>query len=499
MGTKAVSVESKRCAIYTRKSTHIGLDQQFNSLDAQRDTCLRYIQNQPGWRALTESYDDGGFTGKNTDRPAFQRLLADVEAGKVDVIVVYKLDRFSRSLLDFLKLQEQLDKRGCGVVSVTQNFNTADAMGRLILNVLLSFAQFEREMIAERIRDKVAAARRKGKWTGGVVPFGFEVRDKRLLHNPPEAAAVRRAFELFAENQQLLLVARMLNDQALPGPAGSPWTKVAVRRLIRNPLYAGLCRAGNELAPGEHEAIITSETFQRAQAILDGRLRERADHGRNDEYLLQGLLRCGRCGSAMTPASTRKGDRAYRYYRCSARNKNGSDACQTTNAPAASLEQFVVESLVGGARGMFSVAEAKAALDLRVEQRRKELEAERVGLPAQIATASAKASQYLDELTGLEGRAREVAQRRLREESERLEAVEQRLTDSDRQLAALAERSADAAWVAEVLGDFRRIWDVLSVSNRRRLLRAAVDHVAFGERGAVIHFALPGLGDGVAA
>jgi site-specific DNA recombinase len=402
--SQATDSKTKRCAIYTRKSHEKGLDQDFNSLDAQRETCVRYIQTQPGWTVLDETYEDGGFTGKNTDRPAFQRLLADVDAGKIDVIVVYKLDRFSRSLLDFLKLQEELDKRGCGVVSVTQNFNTADAMGRLILNVLMSFAQFEREMTAERIRDKVAAARRKGKWTGGVVPFGFEVRDKRLVMNELEAATVRAAFELFVEHEQLSVAARLLTERALPGRRQIKWTKVAVRRLVRNPLYAGLCRAGDDLTRGEHKAIVDDELFRAAQDILDGRARDRVDHGRNDDYLLQGLLRCGLCGRSMTPASTRKGAREYRYYRCSGRNNNGSDACGATNAAAASIEEYVATKIVSRAAGVLSVQQTKAALDAHLERRRKELDLERAALPPQIAATSAKAAQYLHGMLTSRGR-----------------------------------------------------------------------------------------------
>ena len=209
--TPAPGSETKRCAIYTRKSTTMGLEQEFNSLDAQRESGLAYIQRQTGWKVVDERYDDGGFTGANTDRPAFTRLLADVEAGKIDVIVVYKVDRLSRSLLDFVKMMERFTAAGVSFVSVTQNFSTADAMGRLTLNMLMSFAEFEREMIAERTRDKIAASRRKGKWTGGPVPFGYSVKDKKLLVNEVEAQIVREAFTLFLQHRQMAMVARTLH------------------------------------------------------------------------------------------------------------------------------------------------------------------------------------------------------------------------------------------------------------------------------------------------
>ncbi len=265
--------EKRRCAVYTRKSTTIGLEQEFNSLDAQREACLSYVSNRSDWRPVDERYDDGGFTGANIDRPAFQRLLADVEAHRVDIVVVYKVDRLSRSLLDFVKVMERLTAAGASFVSVTQNFSTADAMGRLTLNMLMSFAEFEREMIAERTRDKICAARRKGKWTGGPVPFGYDVRNKHLVVNESEAVIVREAFQLLLHHRQPAIVARLLNEGGqLPRlPAGETmrrWTKDAMARLLRNPLYAGFVRCGAELSSGEHAPIISMETHQSARMVF---------------------------------------------------------------------------------------------------------------------------------------------------------------------------------------------------------------------------------------
>ena len=212
IASRKVAPETRRCAIYTRKSTSVGLEQDFNSLDAQREACAAYIQKQPGWTVVDERYDDGGFTGANIERPAFQRLLTDIDAAKIDVVVVYKVDRLSRSLLDFAKLMERFGRAGASFVSVTQNFSTADAMGRLTLNMLMSFAEFEREMIGERTRDKIAAARRKGKWTGGPVPLGYTVKEKRLVVNEAEAVLVREVFALYLEQRSTLAVARLLNE-----------------------------------------------------------------------------------------------------------------------------------------------------------------------------------------------------------------------------------------------------------------------------------------------
>ena len=347
--------ELRRCAIYTRKSTSVGLEQDFNSLDAQREACTAYIQNQPGWTVVGERYDDGGFTGANIDRPAFQRLLTDIEAAKIDVVIVYKVDRLSRSLLDFAKLMERFNRAGASFVSVTQNFSTADAMGRLTLNMLMSFAEFEREMIGERTRDKIAAARRKGKWTGGPIPLGYTVHEKRLVVNEPEAVLVREIFVLYLEQRSTLAVARLLNETnrstkrrvAANGriTEARRWTKPDVLSVIKNPVYAGYIRSHGEFYDGEHEAVVDRETFSRARVLLDGATRTTNDPSRNPDYILRGLLRCGCCGSAFTPASTRTGRKEYRYYRCIRRDKEGREACPSSPLPADAIEAYVIDRL----------------------------------------------------------------------------------------------------------------------------------------------------------
>ena len=344
--------KTRRCAIYTSKSTPVGLEQDFNSLDAQREACAAYIQKQPGWTLVDERYDDGGFTGANIERPAFQRLLTDIDEGKIDVVVVYKVDRLSRSLLDFAKLMERFGAAGTSFVSVTQNFSTADAMGRLTLNMLMSFAEFEREMIGERTRDKIAAARRKGKWTGGPIPFGYTVKEKRLVVNDDEAVLVREIFALYLEQRSALAVARILNERHLssksdPADDGKcrTWTKANVLRLIRTPVYAGDIRSHGEFYDGEHEALVDRETFSRAGALLNVAARTTNDPSRNPDYILRGLLRCACCGSAFTPASTRRGRTEYRYYRCIRRDKEGREACPSSPLPAGAIEAYVIERL----------------------------------------------------------------------------------------------------------------------------------------------------------
>jgi len=480
--------ETKRCAIYSRKSVAVDASQDFNSLDAQREACLAFIQRQPSWAPLDVRYDDGGFTGANIDRPAFQRLLADVDAGKIDIVVVYKVDRLSRSLLDFAKVMERFTNAGASFVSVTQNFSTADAMGRLTMNMLMSFAEFEREMIGDRTRDKVAAARRKGKWTGGRTPFGYDLKEKRLVVNELDALVVREAFDLLLQQHHVAQVARTLNERgrwprATRNPNGKPprWTKDSLARLLRSPLYAGLIASGDEIYPGEHPALVCKETHDRAQHLLAGTGRGPIYNGINHDYVLRGLLRCGLCDAAMSPASTRKGTREYRYYRCSKRDKAGPESCSAAPLPADAIEAYVVERLTEAALAQALCASTRDALAERIRRSRTVFETTRRKLPSHIANLSANASRLVDDLPRLDGRAREVIEAKLRAESEKLSEAERQLADAERGLADLDGMAAEATWVTNALADLGKVWGVLTVQNRGRLLRALIDRIAVDE------------------
>ncbi|CAM4543437.1 recombinase family protein [Myxococcus xanthus] len=487
--SKAPLTVEKRCAVYTRKSTAAGLEMEFNSLDAQRESCVSYVQRQPGWALVDESYDDGGFTGANMERPAFQRLLQDVDAGRVDVVVVYKVDRLSRSLLDFAKVMERLNTAGASFVSVTQNFSTADAMGRLTLNMLMSFAEFEREMISERTRDKVAAARRKGKWTGGRAPLGYEVKDKRLVVNEYEAVVVREAFELYLQHQQASAVARLLNEtgrktkrhEAQSGAtrAARKWTTQDVLRLLRSPLYAGFVPYGDETHPGEHPAIVDRATFHRVQDMLGGPGIQY--HGRNPDYVLRGLLRCGLCGEAMTPGSTRKGEREYRYYRCVTRDKQGKEGCRAAPLPAAALEDFVVTQLREVSVGDGFAAQVHARLTARLEEKHQALRAERAQLPRDLAKRAGESRKWVDSLAKLEGPARRLVEEKLTAAEEEVAGMRKRLAEVERALDTIEGEKVEAEWVAQALANFDAVWDALTATNRGRLLRALVGRVVVNE------------------
>ncbi len=316
-----------RCAIYTRKSTDEGLEKEFNSLDAQRESGEAYIKSQEheGWRCLPDRYDDGGFTGGNMDRPALKRLMADIEAGKIDSVIVYKVDRLSRSLLDFAKIVETFDRHQISFVSVTQLINTATSLGRLMLNVLLSFAQFEREIISERARDKIAAARRKGKWSGGMPLLGYDVdtQGSKLLVNEDEAARVRAIFELYLEHQSMITTVKEIDRRGWVNKrwttrkghdrGGKQFTKTSLYKLLTNVAYAGKIKYKDEVHNGEHAAVVNADIWQRVQSLL-GR-NGRTGGAEQVRALLKGLLHCVPCGCGMSPThSTKNGNKRYRYY-----------------------------------------------------------------------------------------------------------------------------------------------------------------------------------------
>jgi DNA invertase Pin-like site-specific DNA recombinase len=305
-----------RCAVYTRKSTDEGLDKEFNTLDAQREACEAYVASQraEGWVLIRDRYDDGGFSGGTLERPALKRLLTDIEAGLVDVIVVYKIDRLSRSLMDFAKLVETFEAHRVTFVSVTQSFNTTTSMGRLTLNILLSFAQFEREVIGERIRDKVAASKARGMWMGGKVPLGYDVASRKLVVNEDEAMRVRRVFKLFVETGSGVETVHRLQAEGVTAKSGRPLDKGDVYKILNLRTYIGEVTHKGKVYRGEHEAIVPRDLWDRAHAILQISPRQRAARNRQRApALLKGLI-FGVDGRALSPTHCVKNGRLYRYY-----------------------------------------------------------------------------------------------------------------------------------------------------------------------------------------
>jgi DNA invertase Pin-like site-specific DNA recombinase len=455
--TSAKGTGLVRCGIYTRKSTSHNLDRELNSLEVQREACLKYIaaHAHEGWRAADTRYDDGGYTGANLERPAFQQLMADVAAHRLDVVVVYKVDRFSRSLLDFATVMHRLDQGRCAFVAVTQNFSTADAMGRLTLNMLMSFAEFEREMIAERTRDKIGAARRRGMWTGGSVPLGYRTEDRKLVPHAGEAAVVQQVFSQYLLLGSARAVAAELNRTGVKrrgrlrtdglGRRARAWDKSDVLRMLTNVVYAGRIAAGSDVVDGAHTAIITPAVFDAVQTTLAAKRQERASVDRV-VYPLRGRLRCGGCGMAMTPATAKRGDVSHRYYRCSTRDKQGIGACPVAPVRASMLEDAVVGEVAQAARDPAVLALVQDAVRARLEARRQALLDDRRGAEA-------------------EGLAPDAFAR------------------IDRTLAELGQRQRDAGWIAEALTRLDDVWAVMTPENRARLIAAVVTEVRFDPDG----------------
>ncbi len=488
-----------RCAIYTRKSTDENLDLDFNSLDAQREAGEAYIKSQQheGWVCLPTLYDDGGFTGGNMDRPAVRRLMSDIEAGRIDCVAVYKVDRLSRSLLDFAKLMSVFDKHNVSFVSVTQQFNTATSMGRLILNILLSFAQFERELTSERTRDKIAAARRKGKWVGGrpvlgydIAPSGANGNGGRVTVNEDEAAQVRQIFELYLLQRSLIPTMQELDRRGwrtkqwttrkgrLKG--GRRFTKDSLYRLLTNIAYIGKVRYHQEVYEGEHDAIVSETLWHRVQDAL--RLNGR-NGGTNsglvrNKYgaLLKGLLHCGPCGCGMMHTYTTKGNRRYRYYVCMNAQKRGWENCPTRSIPAAEIERFVVDRIR-------AVGQDDEVLSRTLEQARKQsrqgldaLQAERRRLERELTRHGEEVRTLMDQ-AGTPGESPTAA--RLADLQERIRAGEQRATEVREQIIALSEKVVDERELARALSLFDPVWDSLSPNEQARAIHLLVERVTY--------------------
>lgn len=359
---------------------------EFNSLDAQRESCEAYVTSQKaeGWSLIPTQYDDGGFSGGTLERPALQRLLADIEKGGIDIIVVYKIDRLSRSLMDFAKLIEVFDRNKITFVSITQSFNTTTSMGRLTLNVLLSFAQFEREVIGERIRDKFAASRKKGMWMGGSPPLGYDVKNRKLVVNPEEAKTVRAMFELFVATGSNVQVVRELKKAKITTKAwmtqegkfhkGGTLDGQYVARIIRNRVYIGEAVHKGIAYPGEHKAIIDPVLWAKAQKITSVSYGVRANVNRTEvPAILRGLVRCGCCGSAMTPSSSSRRPNGvfYRYYICVKAIRLGREGCEIRSISAGELEAAVLYQI----QAAFSAPELIAAIGKHLEKRNEGLAA----------------------------------------------------------------------------------------------------------------------------
>ncbi len=482
-----------RCAIYTRKSTSEGLGQDFNSLDAQREAAEHYIKamRHDNWQALETRYDDGGFSGGNVERPALQRLKEDIELGLIDCVVVHRVDRLSRSLMDFTQLLGLFEEKGIGFVSTTQQFNTRDAMGRLTLNILLSFAQFEREMIADRTRDKMSAARKKGKWTGGPPCFGYYVdkERKKLCIEPMEGEKVRTIFKLYLDLKSTYKVAKKLREYQWPHPRtrrstkSAGWTGQYINRLLKNPIYLGKAEYQGELYEGEHEAIIDEETFERVQETISRAPRGRG-HGRaqTSKHLLQGLVQCGRCGLTMTPSSTQKKSRkqVFRYYLCRNATDPVEKTCDHPRISAPQIEAIVLERMreYCDETGVNEELSERVQAELPEEKERAQQQLKKLGARRKALQAQGK---KLLEAFGADSGDSSLVKDRVAEIDVQLQALEQEDTQLQSHLAALEKLEKQAERTVGVFENFDRAWQGLSIEERRELTQLLVERVEINE------------------
>ncbi|MCL4209632.1 MAG: recombinase family protein [Phycisphaeraceae bacterium] len=471
-----------RCAIYTRKSSEQGLGLDFNSLHAQRESGEAFIASQKGegWVCLPEKYDDGGYSGGNTDRPAFQRLKQDIIAGKVDVVVIYKLDRLSRNARDFLAILDFLEEHRVGLASVTQSIQTTGAMGKFTLHIMVAVAQLERDHASERTRDKIAAARRKGKWAGGAPLLGYDVvSDKtgsRLVVNAAEAEQVRRIFALYLERGSLIEVAKALAEL---GWTTKRWTtrtgkprggaaldKCRLHALLTNATYIGLVRHHDQVFDGEHEAIISKDVWDRVQLRLEQQRRSGGGHvARNTSgALLKGLVQCAHCGGAMAHSFTTRGTTRYRYYTCLAAQKRGWQACPTKSVPAGDLERFVVQEIKCIGRDPTVVASTFAAANAAVRGRLTEIDHERTILSRELRRHHAAVKRTGDAA-------------HLGDLHQQIHAANRRVAALGDEEAALRETTVSEREVAAALAEFDTMWSVLSPREQARVLHLLVERV----------------------
>ncbi len=436
VATKSIERSGIRCAIYTRKSTEEGLDQAFNSLDAQREAAEAYITSQrhENWIPVATRYDDGGFTGANMERPALNRLLEDVRAGRINCVLVHRVDRLTRSLFDFSRIIDTLDENGVSFVSVTQQFNTTSSLGRLTLNILLSFAQFEREMISERTRDKMSAARRKGKWIGGNLLLGYDLlpAGRGLVVNEAEAEQIRQIYGLYLERQSLRDVVEELDRRGWrtktwvtkdgKPTGGKPFVKNILYNLLTNIAYTGRIKFEDQIYAGEQTAIVDSGLWNRVQKLLNGNGRK-GGSGLPNKYgaVLKGILRCANCDVRMVHTYTPKGSRVYRYYVCSKAHQRGWNTCETRSVSAPEIEQAVVAQI----RAVANDPRVRQRVLMQVEAQRKD----QAGSPSNV------------------------------------------------DLGSQLERA---------LKDFDPLWEQMSTTERERFVRALVGHVTYdGKTGTV--------------
>jgi len=491
----------KRCAIYTRKSTEEGLDQDYNTLDAQRDACENYIRSQAsrGWEIDPTRYDDGGFSGANIQRPAFTRLLAEIRAGRLQLVVVYKVDRLSRSLADFTRVIDGFNQAGVSFVSVTQHFDTSSSLGRMTLNILMTFAQFEREMISERISDKIASSRKRGKYTGGMPVLGYDTVDKKLVINPDEAYQITTIFNLYLKHKSINAVAREINGwgwtiklwktKAGSLSGGRKFTSTNLNGLLRNPIYIGKVRYKGDAFEGEHLPIVDPEIFEKVQQQLTkNRTCNNADKRRRLHVLLRGILVCGTCGSPMmyTYTMQNKG-RKYCYYLCRKRHQKTWVACDNARLPAGKTEDFVIKQIAVMGQNPDLIAGLIENVQARRTQSLAEMTQEESLLEKQLKILHTQNQELLVHSTNPKTDS-------LRLLLNQIEQVQTRIKELNRQTTSLTNMKINPQEISDVLMKFTPIWDKLTGLGKTRILKMIFEKIIWHSKEESLDFIFNPLG-----
>ncbi len=490
-----------RCAIYTRVSGEEGLGQDFNSLQAQREAGEAFIASRrhEGWVAVPDRYDDGGYSGGTMERPALKRMLRDSAARMIDVVVFYKIDRLTRSINDFGRIIELFEQYGVTIVAVTQSFDSGTSMGRLTLHMLLSFAQFEREVIGERIRDKVAASKRKGIWMGGCPPLGYQVKDRKLVVIQAETELVRHIFRRFVALGSGTVLVKELAAQGHHTKSwvtqdgkqrtGGPFGKGTLYKLLNNRTYIGEVAHKGQVYAGEHDAIVPRDQWDKVHAILAENCRARGNRTRaKTPALLRGVIRCAAHNCAMAPTFTRKKGRLYRYYLCTHASKHGYDACANPTVAAGEIERAVIDQLRRIFRTPRILARSFRAIRAQHQAAVDRLTAERDRLSGQARDLRAAAVRALKAGVGTDGAI-------LRQIGDDLAGAEERLATITAELGALTAMTITEQDVSAAFERIDPIWEELFPAEQERIIRLLVETVLVGADGLELHLKADGLAD----
>jgi len=487
-----------RCAIYTRVSTDTQSEIEFNSCESQKEQILTYVKSQEDLEVVN-TYTDAGFSGSNLNRPALQSLLNDIASGKIDCVLVYKIDRLTRSPKDFYYLMEYFEKYGVSFISTTQRFDTSTATGRLIRNIMLDFAQFEREMTVERTKDKMYQRARKGLWNGGIVPYGYYRKDKKLIIHKKEAECIKEIFDIFIQTQSLSETIRQINKK-YKTRAGKNFSKSTIFGILRNPVYIGKIRYGEEIFEGKHRAIIPEAKFLKAQMLVKKHIPKTETKIKRD-YLLTGLIRCGECGSIMTPSYTKKnksnGENKYiYYYRCTKTYQYNWNACPIKIVNAEKIENYVIEKLKEISQNNQIITSTIDRINLEEENRIKDFLDTEKKLKNELSDIENQIKNIVDTLA--EGG---VKFKQIKSKLEELENRRKVLEADIEEIKIKVENEKmikyDSKLVIDSLKDIAKQIEEAKAEEKKRLLQLTIKEIKYGRQDILINlFYLPAVNTG---